>query len=46
MNERDDSLYLRYVLDSINRIEYCLVGVGEEEFQTDPQMQDGVEDGS
>lgn len=44
--ERDDFIYLRHILDSIDRIESYLDDIGEEEFQADPLLQDGVEDGS
>lgn len=42
MTERDESIYLRHILESIERIETYLDGVSEEEFQSDPLLQDGV----
>lgn len=42
MNERDESVYLRHILDSIDRIESYLDGVSEKEFHSDPLLQDGV----
>lgn len=40
--ERDDSVYLRHILDAIARIEEYLAGVDEETFQQQPLVQDGV----
>ncbi len=40
--ERDDSVYLRHILDAIARIEEYLAGVDEETFHQQPLVQDGV----
>ena len=42
MTDRDDSVYLHHLLESIERIESYLAGVTEEEFHTSPLLQDGV----
>ena len=40
--ERDDSVYLRHILDAISRIEEYLHGVDEETFYQHYLVQDGV----
>jgi uncharacterized protein with HEPN domain len=40
--ERDDSVYLRHILDAISRIEEYLHGVDEEMFYQHYLVQDGV----
>ena len=40
--ERDDSVYLRHILDAISRIEEYLHGVDEEMFYQHNLVQDGV----
>lgn len=40
--ERDDSVYLRHILDAISRIEEYLHGVDEEMFYQHHLVQDGV----
>jgi uncharacterized protein with HEPN domain len=40
--ERDDSVYLRHILDAISRIEEYLQGVIEETFYQQYLVQDGV----
>jgi uncharacterized protein with HEPN domain len=40
--ERDDSIYLRHILDAIFRIEEYLLGVSEEAFHKQLLVQDGV----
>jgi uncharacterized protein with HEPN domain len=40
--ERDDSVYLRHILDAISRIEEYLHGVDEEIFYQHYLVQDGV----
>lgn len=40
--ERDDSVYLRHILDAISRIEEYLQGVDEEAFHLRHLVQDGV----
>lgn len=42
MSERDESVYLRHILDSIERIETYLDDVSEDEFRSDPLLQDAV----
>jgi uncharacterized protein with HEPN domain len=40
--KRDDSVYLRHILDAIARIEMYLGGVDEKAFWENPLIQDGV----
>jgi len=40
--ERDDSVYLRHILDAISRIEEYLHGIDEETFYQHYLVQDGV----
>ncbi|HJX37199.1 MAG TPA: DUF86 domain-containing protein [Anaerolineae bacterium] len=40
--ERDDSVYLRHILDGISRIEEYVQGVDEEVFYQQHLVQDGV----
>jgi len=40
--ERDDSVYLRHILDAISRIEEYLHGIDEEMFYQHHLVQDGV----
>lgn len=40
--ERDDSIYLRHILDAISRIEEYLHGIDEEAFQDQYLVQDGI----
>jgi uncharacterized protein with HEPN domain len=40
--ERDDSVYLRHILDAISRIEEYLHGIEEEKFYQHYLVQDGV----
>jgi uncharacterized protein with HEPN domain len=40
--ERDDSVYLRHILDAISRIEEYLYGIDEEKFYQHYLVQDGV----
>lgn len=42
MKERDDTVYLRHILDAITRIEEYLSGVSEEAFTKTPLVQDGI----
>lgn len=42
MKERDDSVYLKHILDAIFRIEEYLSGVTHETFTKTPLLQDGV----
>lgn len=42
MKERDDTVYLRHILDAIARIEGYLSGVSQETFTKTPLLQDGV----
>lgn len=42
MNERDDTVYLRHMLDAIAKVEKYLQGVDEKEFAQDTLLQDGV----
>lgn len=42
MKRRDDSVYLRHILDAIEAIGDYLQGVGEEEFKRTPMIQDAV----
>ena len=40
--KRDETVYLRHILDAVVRIEQYIRGVGEEEFQRNYLVQDGV----
>ena len=40
--EKDDSVYLRHVLDAINTVEGYLHGVNEEHFKATQLLQDGT----
>lgn len=42
MKERDDTVYLKHILDAIVRIEGYLSGVSHEEFTKNLLLQDGV----
>ena len=42
MKERDDIIYLKHILDAIDRIEEYLSGVTHETFTKTPLLQDGV----
>jgi len=42
MKERDDTVYLKHILDAITRIEGYLSGVNQETFTKTPLLQDGV----
>ena len=42
MKERDDTVYLKHILDAIARIEGYLSGVSQETFTKTPLLQDGV----
>ena len=42
MKRRDDSVYLRHILDAIEAIGGYLQGVGREEFERTPMVQDAV----
>ena len=42
MKERDDTVYLKHILDAIARIEGYLSGVNQETFTKTPLLQDGV----
>ena len=42
MTERDDSVYLRHILDAIGRIESYLQGVSRDRFLAESLIQDGV----
>ena len=39
---RDESIYLRHILDAIAKIETCLEGIDEDAFHGDTLVQDGV----
>ncbi len=41
MKERDDTVYLRHILDAIGRIEDYSSGIDEETFKGNPLVQDG-----
>lgn len=41
MRDKDDTLYLRHILDAIRRIEEYSSGIDEETFATNPLVQDG-----
>ena len=40
--KRDETVYLRHILDAINRIEEYLTGVDKANFQEQYLIQDGV----
>lgn len=40
--EKDDTIYLRHILDAINTIEEYLQGVDEEKFEATRLLQDGT----
>jgi uncharacterized protein with HEPN domain len=40
--EKDDTVYLRHILDAINTIQEYLQGVNEEQFKTTRLLQDGA----
>lgn len=42
MSQRDDSVYLRHILDAIEKIEEFLEGVDEGKFLSDSLLQSGV----
>lgn len=42
MKERDDTVYLRHVLDAIARIEEYLQEISQQAFSKTPLLQDGV----
>ena len=42
MKERDDTVYLKHILDAIVRIEGYLSGVNQKTFTKTPLLQDGV----
>jgi len=42
MKDRDDTVYLKHILDAIDRIEGYLSGVNQEAFSKTPLLQDGV----
>ncbi|MFH0772317.1 MAG: HepT-like ribonuclease domain-containing protein [Candidatus Omnitrophota bacterium] len=42
MKERDDTVYLKHILDAIDRIEGYLSGISQETFTKTPLLQDGV----
>lgn len=42
MNERDDTVYLRHMLDAIAKVEEYLQGVDEKRFAQNTLLQDGV----
>ena len=42
MKERDDTVYLRHILDAIVRIEEYLQEINQEAFSKTPLLQDGV----
>jgi len=42
MKKRDDSIYLRHILDAIGRIEEYLAGVEEQAFARNALLQDGA----
>lgn len=41
MSVHEDSVYLRHILDTIERIERYVQGVGQEEFEASELLQDG-----
>ena len=42
MKERDDTVYLKHILDAIDRIEGYISEVNQETFTKTPLLQDGV----
>ncbi len=42
MSVHEDKVYLRHILDAIERIERYLQGVGQKEFEAKDLLQDGV----
>ena len=42
MKKRDDTVYLRHILDAIQRIQNYLAGVSYDEFLGNLLLQDGV----
>ena len=42
MKKRDDSVYLRHILDAIQRIQEYLAGVAYDQFMQSSLLQDGV----
>jgi len=42
MKVHEDRLYLRHILDAIERIRRYLAGLGQEEFEQNELLQDGV----
>ena len=42
MKERDDTVYLRHILDAVARIEEYLEEIDQEAFSKTPLLQDGV----
>jgi len=42
MSVHDDKVYLRHILDAIERIERYVQGVEQEEFEAEELLQDGV----
>jgi uncharacterized protein with HEPN domain len=42
MKQRDDSLYLRHILDAIRSIGRYVQGIGQDEFKRTPVVQDAV----
>lgn len=40
--KKDDSVYIRHILDAISRIERYVSGVEEKEFQNNEMMQDAI----
>ena len=42
MKKRDDTVYLRHILDAVSRIEEYLSGVDQEIFAKTPLFQDGI----
>ncbi|MFC1734965.1 DUF86 domain-containing protein [Candidatus Hydrogenedentota bacterium] len=39
---RDDTVYVRHILDAINRIEEYISGIDDAQFSAKPLVQDGV----
>ncbi|GBD92961.1 hypothetical protein BMS3Abin05_00540 [bacterium BMS3Abin05] len=42
MKARDDTVYLRHILDAIRQIEVYLRGVSRKAFDENPLLQDGI----
>ena len=42
MKKRDDTVYLRHILDAIQRIQEYVTGVSYDHFLGNPLLQDGV----